>query len=165
VVLTYDVVKKLLQEGRSPYLDRYQNLVKNYRYIVGPHLINQNHWLALIIDLETSRFFLLDPLLMESPLLKFAEESWTRYYFSRKDHDKNTKWNDPNNYRTVYNQRSLQSDNFNCGVYVIKYITTYVITGNFTFDNNDGDLSMARELIATTIETYQKDNSVDSDQS
>jgi hypothetical protein len=102
---------------------------------------------------------------MESPLLNVAEESWTRYYFSRKDQDKNTKWNDPNNYRTVYNQRSLQSDNFNCGIYDIKYITTYVITENFTFDNNDGDLSMARELIAAAIETYKNDNSVHSDQS
>jgi hypothetical protein len=93
---------------------------------------------------------------MESPLLKVAEESWTRYYFSRKDHDKNTKWNDLNNYRTVYNQRSLQSDIFNCGVYVIKYITTDVIRGNYSFDNNDGDLSMARELIAATIENVSK---------
>jgi hypothetical protein len=50
-VLTYDVVKKVLQEGRSPFSVRYQNLVKNYRYIVGPHLIKKNYWLALIIDL------------------------------------------------------------------------------------------------------------------
>jgi hypothetical protein len=68
-VLTYEVVKKLLQEGCSSYLDRYQHLVKNYRNIVGPYLIKQNDWLALIIDLETSRFFLQDPLLMESTLL------------------------------------------------------------------------------------------------
>jgi hypothetical protein len=40
---------------------------------------------------------------MVSQQLKDAEESWPRYYFSRKDHDKNRKCSDPNNHRTVYN--------------------------------------------------------------
>jgi hypothetical protein len=97
--------------------------IHDYNYIVGPHHINNNHWIAVIVDLKSNTFQVIDSKLKSNNLGSMCFQSWIDY--NNKREDKCVKdWN----HNIANNQHPIQSlaDNHNRGVYVCKIIEQYV---------------------------------------
>ena len=144
MVLNYALTHQLINEERSPYLDNFQ--IHNYNFIVGPHLVNNNHWLALIISLKHRQFLLLDPLNLECPLTGKAFQNWLKYYYTRKDCDQE-EW------KINKIKHPLQTDNHSCGVFVINFIKNFIMFSCIKFDPTELFLLTERTIIASCIES------------
>lgn len=149
ILLSCGVFHHLFKNARSPYLDRYKQL-HAYNFIVGPHIINNNHWLAVIIDLTKFRFILLDPLKLVSPKLEETFNSWLIYYKSRTD-CKADKWNDKS---LDESSRPIQTDGYNCSIFVINFIKSYCLQDTLEFPYSEFDLMSDRQAFADTIKEY-----------
>ena len=139
---------KLITSGTSPYLDRFK--LNDFKFIVGPHLINGNHWLALIIDLSHKRFMLLDPM---QPFFSFDSqyECWINYYNKRKDADLSISWH----HDSIY-QIPIQTDYFNCGIFTITFIEQFVLNGSIYFPTDSNHLFSLRQKVEKKIIEYFK---------
>ena len=121
--------------------------------IAGPYNVNNNHWIAAIIDCIRAKFIRLDPLNKPPPILDKCFKSWCTNYNSRKHKDDIT-W-------TIWKiDHPLQMDNFNCGVFVILFIKHYmnhlVCQDTIEFDTSFTFLTQERHLISFMIENYKK---------
>jgi len=112
-----------------------------YDFIVGPHLINENHWIAVIIDVKKKLFLSIDPQKYKSDLFDIYIDSWLHYYESR--YSKNASW------RTMTIDHPIQTDGCNCGVFVMLFIEHYITKGKIGFETNnmyDHRLKIAEKL-------------------
>ena len=96
--------------------------IHNYHYIVGPYFIKNCHWLAVIINIQTQTFQVIDPKGDSAALSQQCKDSWVQYYNRRHD-IKIEKWN--NNTKIQHPVQTTQ-DNHNCGVFVCLLIEHYV---------------------------------------
>ena len=136
----------LITIGTSPYLDRYK--INDYNFIVGPHLINGNHWLALIIDMRKKNFILLDP--MQSFFdFNINYECWLNYYNKRKDADLKIAW-----HKDLFQPHPIQTDYFNCGIFTIMYIQQYIINSKIDFSTDPKFLYSCRHVIVNKIKEF-----------
>jgi hypothetical protein len=74
-------VTQVLETGKCSTLDKID--VDKQNIIAGPYNINNNHWLAFIIDIIRLEFFLLDPKNHSPSILDKCFHSWCKYYNSR----------------------------------------------------------------------------------
>ena len=139
-------MSKLITVGTSPYLDKHK--INDYDYIVGPHLINGNHWLALIIDMCKKRFILIDPMQV---FFDFNSnyECWLNYYNQRKDTDLTISW-----HKDLFQPHPIQTDFFNCGIFTINFIHQYVINGRIDFSTDPKYLFSCRQQVANKIKEF-----------
>ena len=148
LVLSYDAFEELFSSGQSKCLDAHKQL-HMYTYIVGPHLLNRNHWLAVIIDLSKFRFMLIDPM-KEMPLIfESTFKFWLCYYKSRNDYQPYA-WNN----EVVTDTRPFQTDGYNCGIFVINFIKNYCLNQTINFAHSEMHLFSDRLSIAHTIENF-----------
>ena len=145
IILSYDLVSILLNERRSPHLDRLK--IHQFNFIAGPHLINNNHWLALIINMNERKFFLLDPLKATSTNLEVSYNSWLTYYNQRVDHDLNL-------WKLETLDHPTQNDYFNCGIFVINFIRLYILTGKIQFSTDQSCLMATRLEVSKKIQEF-----------
>ena len=136
---------KLITSGTSPYLDRFK--IHDFNFTVGPHLINDNHWLALI-DMRQKEFALLDP---QQPFSNhdINYENWLNYYNKRKDVDHSISWHQDSIFKLP-----IQTDYFNCGVFTINYIEQYVLSGKIDFPIDSNHLFSCRQKFMKKIKEY-----------
>ncbi len=107
---------KLLNNKPCQEIDKIN--VNEYDYVVGPYLINGNHWTAFIIDIPKLLFLSLDPKKFKSDHLDVHFENWLNYYKSR--YESSSHWAK----RII--DHPLQTDGYNCGVYGMLFIKNYV---------------------------------------
>ena len=138
-------VNQLISCKRCSYLDRVN--IHELDIIAGPLLINNNHWLAMIIDIRYNKFFLLDPMKEPTPKLQDTFDCWVNYYASRNDRR-------AINWICESQSHPIQTDNYNCGVFVINFIRSYIINGNFHFETSKTSLQCDRQLISSAIENF-----------
>ena len=81
LIMSECLVNQLIDHQKSKYLDKRD--INDFFYIAGPYLINNNHWVAFIVDMIRYKIILLDPMLVLSPLEDKALQSWVKYYNSR----------------------------------------------------------------------------------
>ena len=142
IILSYDLINVLSTKQRQPYLDRLN--IHNYNFIAGPYFINNNHWLALIIDMTENHLLLLDPLLKRSTEVDSAMQSWIKYYESRLDH-RTIEWS----IKQV--DHPIQTDSINCDVFVIRFIELYILHSKIHFQTTAESLEIDRSNIAKSI--------------
>ena len=145
IIINYALAHMLINEQRSPYLDRFK--IHDFKFIAGPHLVNNNHWLALIISIENRKFMLLDPLNKQSLILDTAFASWSAYYKTRRDQESYV-WKK----ETI--DHPMQSDNFNCGVFVMNFIKQFILTSKINFTTDPPSLMAYRFIAETKIKEY-----------
>ena len=145
IVISYEIINHLITRGTCAYLDRFK--INDYNFIVGPHLINSNHWVALIINLKDKIFFLLDP---RNQFANFETqyECWINYYNNRRDADHTIAWHKD----TV--PHPVQEDYFNCGVFTVNFITDYINKGKIDFKTTPDQLFVFRKQIANDIKKF-----------
>ena len=151
VILSSCHVTQLFETEKSRALD-YVN-ISEMNFIAGAYNVDNNHWLALIIDVNKDEFILLDPMNKSTPRLDKCFKSWCNYYHSRKNkHDASWK------IRKI--DHPLQKDHYNCGVFVIQFIKHYlscrVENDKINFDCSPTSLECDRLLISSAIENYKK---------
>ena len=150
IILSACEVSQLMLSSKCHQLN-YANLDINF--IAGPYNINNNHWLAVIIDINKEEFILLDPLVKSTPLADCCFESLCTYYNNRK-HKREIKWS------LKHVDHPIQTDHFNCGVFVIRFIEKYikhqVDTNQIHFDTSVVNLVCDRFLISSAIESLKK---------
>ena len=123
--------------------------IHNYHYIVGPYFIKNCHWVAVIINIQTQTFQVIDPKGDSAALSQQCKDSWVQYYNRRHD-IKIEKWN--NNTKIQHPVQTTQ-DNHNCGVFVCLLIEHYAKeNGTINFKSGKKDLKMFRDQIAKTLE-------------
>ena len=151
LIMSDGLVNHLLDKQTSKYLDKID--INGLNFIAGPYLINNNHWLAFIVDMIRYRFILLDPLHKISPIVDNAFKSWIKYYNSR-SHSTSTSVDQTNLEWEIHHvDHPLQSDSYNCGVFVIHFINKYINNNaKIDFDNSSTSLACDRQLIASTIQ-------------
>ena len=151
IILSACEVSQLMLSSKCHQLN-YANL-DDLNFIAGPYNINNNHWLAVIIDINKEEFILLDPLVKSTPLADGCFESWCTYYNNRK-HKREIKWS------LKHVDHPIQTDHFNCGVFVIRFIEKYlknqVDNNQIHFDTSVVNLECDRLLISSAIESFKK---------
>ena len=145
IIISYEIINHLISRRRCAYLDRFK--INDYNFIVGPLLINTNHWVALIINLKDKIFFLLDP---QNQFANFETEyeCWINYYNNRRDADYTIAWHKD----TV--SHPVQEDYFNCGVFTVNFITEYINKGKIDFKTTTDQLFLFRKQIANEIKRF-----------
>ena len=151
IVLSPGHVNQLLDKEKCSYLDKIN--INYLNFITGQHHINNNHWIAMIIDIIKGEFILLDPKQKSSSILDKSFQSWVNYYNSRKQ-----KYVIDWKIRKI--DHPLQTDHYNCGLFVIHFIKNYlnhqVKNDTITFDCSPVSLDCDRQLISSAIESYKK---------
>jgi Ulp1 family protease len=144
-------VTQVLETGKCSTLDKID--LDKQNIIAGPYNINNNHWLAFIIDIIRLEFILLDPMNHSPSILDKCFQSWSKYYNSR-NVKKHIEWT----VRKI--KHPLQQDHFNCGVFVINLIKNYILNDivneNINFDCSSTSLECDRQLISSAIENYKE---------
>ena len=54
--------------------------IHKFEYIVGPYFIQNSHWVATIISMETKKFIVIDPKGDSTVLSEKCMDSWVHYY-------------------------------------------------------------------------------------
>jgi hypothetical protein len=116
------LVNGVFEQNGKPYISA--ECVSKYRYIVGPVLVNNNHWNCFFVDLETADFVFLDPKLDKADNELPAFDNWKRFYGSI---DQNKEWSILR-IENITRQKDL--DSYNCGVYILQYLKR-LINSNF----------------------------------
>jgi Ulp1 family protease len=119
--------------------------MNNINFIAGPHFINNNHWVAFIIDLKQQEFQIVDPkgLDLDCGLLSDSFSSWLQYLMNR-DFCEIENWN----VTTI--QHPIQTDSFNCGIFVTIFIEQYITKRRIELDLSK--MMELRQHIATIIQ-------------
>jgi hypothetical protein len=85
-IIPYNTINKILHDPSSRLLDQFNSVnIHKYDFVVGPHLVLNNHWIAFIINRKSKHFFLIDPFGIDSDNLKNNFEAWVQYYKMRSD--------------------------------------------------------------------------------
>ena len=82
LILSSFQVSEVLDKQKSAFLDMVD--INELNVIAGPYNINNNHWLAFIIDIIKAQFILLDPFDQPPTIIDRCFQSWCKYYCSRK---------------------------------------------------------------------------------
>lgn len=116
-------------------------ILSNYEYIIGALLINNNHWLAVYIDITNFTFTIIDPLGSRAYQTRFFN-IWTDYYKNRNDCIER-------NWTTKYFEHSIQKDSVNCGVLVCVFLEHLIQFGSIDLhlDTSLSALSRHRHLM------------------
>lgn len=143
LILNYWDSQKILNNQSGSILDKFD--INQYQYIVGPHLINQNHWIAIIIDVELKHFYSLDPLKYRTNLLEQHFDNWIQFCsrFGKSDFWKQMTIDHP-----------IQTDSYNCGIFVMIFIANYINTGKIEFDSDSFNMNKFRHQIAYKIKNF-----------
>ena len=83
---------------------------------------------------------------MNSALSAKTFETWKYYYHHRQDDKHDEGW------QLNYINHPIQTDNYNCGVFVINFIKRFILFSSITFDPTNCFLETERTIIAQTIE-------------
>ena len=59
--------------------------IHQFNYIFGPYNINKNHWVAVIINMTSREFQVINPKGNSVTLSQNCLEAWVQYYNSRND--------------------------------------------------------------------------------
>ena len=126
----------------------------NLKYVVGPHHINNNHWVAVLVDITAASFQVINPKGQSFSLSKSCYDSWIDYYYKRPDATI-TDWK--HNVNTTQHPIQSDNDNWNCGVFVCLIIEHFVKSqlNSFSFPANKADLKSFRQRIASILELNQ----------
>ena len=93
-------------------------------------------------------------MLVLSPLVDKALQSWMKYYTSRTT--LNTSLNQSNAIWEIHQvEHPIQTDHYNCGLFVIHFIKEYINSQqNIVFDSSATSLACDRQLISSAIDNY-----------
>ena len=138
-VLNYWQISQIINNNQCTLLEKIN--LHDYEYIVGPHLINKNHWVAVIINVKHFLFSLIDPKKQQTELLDQHFQNWIQYYNTRYD---KSGWSE-----MIVDH---QTDNFNCGVFEMLFISSFIKTGRIEFSTQN--ILQLRCQIADTIKNY-----------
>ena len=120
--------------------------IQDYDFIVGAYNIENVHWVAIIIDAKLHNVDVLDPKENHSTLSQKFLNSWLQYFKNRADII-DLKWENSKI------QHPIQSDSYNCEVFVCYFIEQYVKANIINFNSSKSDLLKMRQHIAHTIES------------
>ena len=149
IILSAVEVSQLMLRSKCHQLN--DSNLDDLNFIAGPYNIDNYHWLAVIIDIIKEEFILLDPLVKCTPLADRCFESWCTYYNNRKN-KREIKWT------LKHVDHPIQTDHFNCGVFVIRFIEKYthqVDSNQIHFDTSPFNLECDRLLISSAIESFK----------
>lgn len=118
--------------------------IHNYKYLCGPHFINDNHWVAVFISLESSIFAFLDPSNPNNQLKHNLFDSWVSYYNQRSDRVVN-EWS-----KGTY-KFPLQKDTYSCAVFVCYFIEQ--LCNNKIIDCNFDLKSYKKKMLDTIFDS------------
>ena len=152
LIMSDCLVNQLIDHQKSKYLDKRD--INDFFYIAGPYLINNNHWVAFIVDMIRYKIILLDPMLVSSPLVDKALQSSVKYYNSLTTF--NTSLNQSNAIWKIHHvEHPIQTDHYNCGIFVIHFVKEYINSQqNIVFDSSATSLACDRQLISSAIVNY-----------
>ena len=123
LLLSYNIINKILNKLPS-YFDRTD--IHSFKFIAGPHCINENHWCAFIVNIEAKRFYMIDPK-KNKQLSEESFDSWVSYYNQHYE-SKATVWQNMNV------DHPVQKDNYNCGVFTSLFIEQIIKKGEIDFE-------------------------------
>jgi Ulp1 family protease len=112
------------------------------QFIVGPHFVDNNHWLAMIIDMKKQHFYLIDPKKDNPELLQHHFDQWVQYYNRRIDKLDIT-WSK----MTI--EHPIQTDNYNFAIFVMNFIQMFI--NNYKIEFSTKNMIDWRRLVAETI--------------
>ncbi len=113
---------------------------------MGPHIIDNVHWVAVIIDIHEQNFHIINPKRYNTSLTDYFE-SWIKYYNNRDDASVKWKNNSPNI------KHPIQKDSYNCGVFVCLLIEEFItIQQKINFNYSKNDMLVFRKQIADKLE-------------
>lgn len=161
----------LMLEGQVKNYTKFVPFVKSFHevnYIIMPYLMNQNHWLLIVLDMEEHIIYIINP--SDSCLIEEAVvyNKIKRYFVARdRLHDSEKlnirKWKTCS-ISKVPKQKS--DDIINCGVYVMYYITAFAkcksmknfdLTSNIqSFDPEEFRCTVQNVLLITSDVVYDK---------
>lgn len=145
LILPYHTVNKILNS--NTITNKHANFINNinihsFDYLAGPHCINKNHWIAVVINIKNQQFSLLDPYGINDTDLQQHFQNWLQYYNSRED-KLYIDWKIKN-----YNH-PIQIDAYNCAVFVCLFIQQIITNGFIDFYSHN--LDNQRKYIADFI--------------
>ena len=120
--------------------------IHNYNFLVGPHLVNNNHWNAFIVDMLNKKFYLIDPQKIQEQVLNKCFNNWLWFYNNRVD-------SVPCEWNLVNIDHPKQTDTYNCGVFVSYFIHNIVKHGCIKTDFSN--FKLLRKAMAKTISSYK----------
>ena len=139
-ILSYNIIHRILQRN---YNDADLNInIENKTFLVGNHLINNNHWIAFIVNLKKHVFYFIDPMGDDDDLMENRLLAWSEYYSKRADAE-NISW------QLNKVNHPIQQDSFSCGQLICIFIEQIVQNGSIVF--NLLDLGKHREQIVDLI--------------
>ena len=109
----------------------------DYEYIIGAFLINNNHWLAVYIDLLNFSFTIIDPLGSKGYQSRFFP-IWEDYYKNRADFI-DRKWT------SKFVDHPRQKDSVNCGVLVCVFLEHLIQLGTIDLLIDTGLPALSRQ--------------------
>jgi Ulp1 family protease len=146
LVVQYDAWFRIFNNGASSRLEKVD--IHNYNYIVGPHIVNRNHWVSVIVDMNSANFQVIDPRGVSCELSKTFYDSWVSYYGKRNDASIKKWFHNSENIK-----HPLQKDKHNCGIFVCLFIEHFILKHNkIQFNSDKDDLTKYRKQIAQTLE-------------
>ena len=98
--------------------------------------------------MKKKKILLLDPFLKNTTLLESAFKSWLTYYESRNDRE-------ISDWATEKPLHALQTDSNNCGIFVINYISRFILDDVLAFDTSPISLAIDRSNVAKAIENHK----------
>ncbi len=146
LVVHYDAWFRIFNNSVSSRLEKID--IHNYNYIVGPHIVNRNHWVSVIVDINSALFQVIDP---RGKSYKFSNtlfDTWVTYYDNRNDASIKKWFNNSENIK-----HPIQKDDYNCGVFACLFIQHFILEKNkIDFNCHKKVLKKYRKQIAQTLE-------------
>lgn len=131
---TYNMIGDFYKRSKNPQWRMYNITNPISGTMLLPYLY-ESHWYLLIIDFDKQTILHLDPKFLVSPDKERATTAFKNYLKESSLLDTNSKHVSDKTWREIiHNDRSLQNDGYNCGIYVIYYIMS--IIRNEPFDLN-----------------------------
>lgn len=146
-ILNFHTIAKILNHaGDFNYLN--DKPIHDFFFLLGPHLINTNHWTAIIINIPSKEFTFIDPFGASTDVVNEMFNKWLNYYHRRHDAQHS-------NWKIRKFEHPIQKDSWNCGIYVCKFIEEVVSLGSITPTTTDEitnfRFSIAQQLLKWII--------------
>ena len=121
--------------------------LNSFDQIVIPLLVGGNHWTVVLISNLTEQLIYINPFGTNTSSAEAIFDSWLKFAKTRKEYNF-IEWS----YDLV--EHSIQSDSFNCGVFICIFIEKFIdYVYNNTFDTSAANLLKIRKSMAQTLET------------
>ena len=128
--LPNELATNIIVNGKSTLKKR---ALAKFRYLYGV-INNKNHWTTMFVDINNREFVYIDPFGTTSARLNEAFANWLKFVELRRDLQL---LHSIKPFSPLLIQHPLQQDDYNCGVFVCKFVSMLLRDENISFDSFD----------------------------